>query len=107
MTASEIHTRIQQSASGPTIAVTIVIPQEFAQLPPDQSGARLNALLDQIRSAPEFVVYDFQMRGAYEEPPTKEALFGHNTLVEVRLPYTLHLPSNVPFEGGCPLVRRK
>lgn len=58
-------------------------------------------MLHQIRTAPEFTIYGFQTLASYEVPPAKEKLLGYNTLVEVSIPYTLHLPSNVPFTVTC------
>ena len=51
-------------------------------------------------------IYGFTTMGSYEKPISKENLFGYNTSVKVSLPYTLHLPNEMPFEVICPGVGR-
>jgi hypothetical protein len=104
MTHSEFHARIRQTENGPTISVQIIVPEEVAKLPPKQAEEQLNVLLRQIRCSPEFAIHGLQTVASYEVPPPKETLHGHNTLVEVRLPYTLHIPNELPFEVTCPQV---
>ena len=94
----EFRAQIQQTADDPMIPVRVIVPE----------------LLNQVRVRPEFTWYGFRTLAAYETPPPRSAMLGHNTLVEFSLPYTLHLPSEIPFEvtrpqaqGGATVVLRK
>ncbi len=102
MALPEFHARIQQTATGPTISVRIIASEEVAKLPREEAEGQLNSLLHQIRTTSELIIYGFHTLASYVHPPPKEALLGHNTRVEFSLPYTLHLPSNMPFEVTCP-----
>jgi hypothetical protein len=106
MSLAEFHARIQQTESDPIIPVVIVAPQEVARLPHEEAEARLSALLNQVRVRPELIIYSFATLASYVDPPDRTALLGYNTLVEISLPYTLHLPNDMPFEMTCPQTGR-
>lgn len=102
MTFIEFHARIQEVENGPVVSVRVIAPEEIARLPREEAEGHLSALLNQVRLRPEFVVYGFATMASYVDPPRRETLFGYNTLVEISLPYTLHLPNKMPFEMTCP-----
>ena len=98
MATAEFHARVQQTQSDPVVPVRIFAPQEIAGLPRAEAEARLSALLSQVRVRSELILYGFSTLASYVDPPPREALQGYNTLVEISLPYTLHLPNGMPFE---------
>ena len=106
MALAEYSAKIQQSASDPMIAVHVLASREIADQPREQAESQLDALLHQVRIKPEFVLYSLRTVSSYVDPLSRSKLFGHNTLVEISLPYTLHLPSDVPFDVACPEAGR-
>ncbi|MFY9724261.1 MAG: hypothetical protein WAJ87_02135 [Bryobacteraceae bacterium] len=102
MALGEFHARIQQTETDPVVSVRIVAPAEIANLPREEAEARLSNLLQQVRVGPEFIMYGFWTRASYVDPLSRAALLGHNTLVEISIPYTLHLPNDLPFEVTYP-----
>ncbi|MFZ0769793.1 MAG: hypothetical protein WCA49_08325 [Candidatus Sulfotelmatobacter sp.] len=106
MGITEFQALVQPTADSPQISVRVAASAEISSLPHDQAEARLSELLNQVRFAPEFTLYGFWTRASYVEPPVRSALHGHNTRVEVSLPYTLHLPSNMTFELVHPQIGR-
>ncbi len=101
MALAEFRTRIQQTENEPVVPVRIVASQEIASLPREEAEARLSALLTQVRVRPEFILYGVESLASYIDPPPRAALLGYNTLVEISLPYTLHLPNDMPFDVAC------
>ena len=106
MALAEFKARVQQTENDPVISVHVVAPDEIARLPREDAEARLSALLNQVRAKPELILYGFRTLASYVDPPPREALLGHNTLVEISIPYTLHLPNDMPFELTCPQAGR-
>ena len=106
MALREFHARIQQTESDPVVPVRIVAQEEIASLPREQAEEHLSALLHQVRVRPEFILYGLGTLASYVDPPPRTALLGHNTVVDVSLPYTLHLPNDMPFEVSCPQTGR-
>ena len=102
MALAEFQGRVRQTENDPAISVHVVAPAEIARLPREDAEARLSALLNQVRAKPELILYGFRTLASYVNPPPREALLGHNTLVEISIPYTLHLPNDMPFEVTCP-----
>lgn len=92
MALAEFQARVRQTENDPAISVHVVAPDEIARLPREDAEARLSALLNQVRVRPELILYGFRTLASYVDPPPREALLGHNTLVEISIPYTLHLP---------------
>jgi hypothetical protein len=101
MARIELLATIQPTVDDPMIPVRLLVSQEVASLPVDEAKKTIGSLLHEIRIRPEFVLYGFRTTAAYVDPLPRSQLFGHNTLVEVSLPYTLHLPSGVPFDVSC------
>jgi hypothetical protein len=106
MALTEYSAKIQQTASDPMITVHVIASREIAGQPREQAESQLSALLHQVRIRPELVLYSFRTVSSYEDPLPTSSLFGHNTLVEISLPYTLHLPSDMPFDVTCPEAGR-
>jgi hypothetical protein len=104
MAVSEFHAEVQQTADDLGVHVAILAPEEIRALPRPEAEERLSILLHQLRVRPELIVYGFGTFGSYVDPIPREQLFGHNTLVEVNLPYTLHLPVHRVFPVRCPQV---
>jgi len=50
------------------------------------------------------MMYGVGTFGSYIDPIPRARLFGHNTLIEANLPYTLHLPAHRVFRVTCPHV---
>ena len=94
MATSEFHAEVQQTADDPRVSIAILAPEEIRALPRPEAEERLSTLLHQLRVRPEFTIYGFGTFASYVDPIPREQLFGHNTLVEVNLPYTLHLPTH-------------
>ena len=118
MTLREFYAQIQQTTADPMIPVRIIASEEIARLPREQADSRISALLHQVRVRPEFVWYGSRSLARLVTPPPRTALLGHNTLVEFSLefslPYTLHLPSEMPLQmtrpqaaGRATIVLRK
>jgi hypothetical protein len=106
MGLAEFHAQVQQSESGLVLPVVVIAPEEIARLPREEARARLSGLLHQVQPRPELIIYGFATLASYVDPPMRKALLGYNTLVEISLPYTLHLPSDMPFEVMCPQTGR-
>jgi hypothetical protein len=102
MALAEFQARVRQTEDDLDVSVHVIAPDEIARLPREDAEARLSALLNQVRVRPEFVVYGFRTLASYVDPPPREAMLGHNTLVEISIPYTLHLPNDVPIDVRCP-----
>src|ERR1035437_650694 len=98
MALAEFRVHIQQTENDPIVPVRIVAPEEIARLPREEAEARLSALLHQVRVPPELILYGFASLASYVDPPPRTALLGYNTVVEISLPYTLHLPNDMPFD---------
>ncbi len=94
--------RIQQNPNDPLVSVRMLVADEVATLSKEQAVKELSPLVQQIRLAPEFIIHGFETHGSYGNPLTREILLGYNTLVEVNLPYTVHLPNEMPFSVKCP-----
>ena len=101
MARVEVLAKIQPTVDDPMISVRLLVPQEVASLPVDVAEKTIDSLLHEVRIRPELVLYGFRTTAAYVDPLLRSQLFGHNTLVEVSLPYTLHLPSGAPFDVSC------
>lgn len=99
---AKFHAQIQASPQSPRISVTAIVPDELTAVPLEDAKKYLAEMLQNVRPAPEFVMHGFATVASYEKPIPKEQLMGHNTLVDVSLPYTLHLPSGIPFNVICP-----
>jgi hypothetical protein len=97
MPLTEYRAAFQQTADDPRVSVTLIAPEEIRTLPRAEAEERLSALLHQVRARPELILYGVGAFSSYVEGIRREALLGHNTLVEVNLPYTLHLPQSMPF----------
>ncbi len=104
MAVSEFHAEVQQTADDPRVHVTILAPEEIRALPRPEAEQHLSILLHQLRVRPEMIVYGFGTFGSYVDPIPREQLLGHNTFVEVNLPYTLHLPVHRAFRVRCQQV---
>jgi hypothetical protein len=104
MATSEFHAEVQQTADDPRVRIAILAPEEIRALPRPEAEERLSTLLHQLRVRPEFTIYGFGTFASYVDPIPREQLFGHNTLVEVNLPYTLHLPAHRVFPVRCPQI---
>lgn len=102
MAAAEFRARIQQAENDPVVPVRIIAPGDIAGLPPEEAEARLSALIHQVRVRPEFTLYSFATLASYVDPPPRAVLLGYNTLVDISLPYTLHLPNGMPFDVTYP-----
>jgi hypothetical protein len=102
MSLAKFHARIRPMEGDREISVVVLAPQEIAGLPREAAEAHLSNLLNQVRPRPELIVYGFSTLASYVNPPPRTALLGHNTLVEISLPCTLHLPNDMPFEVRCP-----
>jgi hypothetical protein len=102
MVLAEYLAKIQQTAGDPMIPVHVIASREIATQPREQAERQLDALLHQVRIRPEIVLYSLRTVSSYEDPLPKSNLFGHNTLVEICLPYTLHLPSDMPLDVAYP-----
>lgn len=102
MALADYSAKIQQTPSDPMITVHVVASSEIARQPREEAESQLSALLHQVRIRPELVLYSLRTVSSYEDPLPKSKLLGHNTLVEISLPYTLHLPSDMPFDVTCP-----
>jgi hypothetical protein len=98
MERAEFYAKIQVAPNDPVIAVRVIADAGIARLPRPEAEVQLSSLLNQVRPKSEFVLYGFRTLGEYVDVPPKESLHGHNTLVEISLPYTLHLPSGMLFE---------
>lgn len=113
MAFAEFRARIRQTGNDPMVPVRILAPQEIAGLPREEVETRLSGLLHQVRIRPELIVYGFASLASYVDPPPRAALLGYNTVVEISLPYTLHLPDGMPFDvtrpeaGRAAIVARK
>ena len=101
---AKFHAKIQASPDSPQISITAIVPDEVTALPLEDAKKYLAEIVQNVRPVPEFVIHGFATVASYEKPIPKEQLMGHNTLVEVSLPYTLHLPSGMPFNVKCPGV---
>ncbi|MGB9457168.1 MAG: hypothetical protein WCB12_14065 [Bryobacteraceae bacterium] len=97
MSMVEFHVLVQQTAADAPLQVTLLADEEIRALPPEQATERLSSLLHHVRVRPEFTIYGFGTFASYVEPPNPAQFRGYNTLVEVNLPYTLHLPSGMLF----------
>jgi hypothetical protein len=106
MTLTKFRAHIQQTQNDAVVPVRIVAPEEIARLPREEAKARLSALLHQVRVKPEFILYGFASLASYVDPPPRATLLGYNTLVEISLPYTLHLPNDMPFDVASPAMGR-
>jgi hypothetical protein len=93
---AKFRAKIQASPDSPQISITAMVPEEVTALPLEDAKKYLAEIVQNVRPAPEFVIHGFATVASYEKPIPKEQLMGHNTLVEVSLPYTLHLPSGMP-----------
>ena len=93
----EFHVLIQQTAADAPLEVTLLADKEICALSLEQATERLNALLQQVCVRPEVTIYGFGTFASYVEPPDPEQFGGYNTLVEMNLPYTLHLPNGMLF----------
>lgn len=93
----EFPATVQQTAADNPVRLTLLAEEAIRTLPPEQATERLNLLLQQVRVRPEFTIYSFGTYGSYVEPPNLDQFRGYNTLVEVNLPYTLHLPTGRLF----------
>ena len=102
MALMEFHAEVQQTADDPRVHIVILAPEEIRTLPRAEAAERLSVLLHQLRVHPELTVYGFGTFGSYVNPIPREQLLGYNTLVEVNLPYTLHLPVHRAFPVRCP-----
>ncbi len=101
MALLEYHAEVQQTAEDPKVRITILADEEIRLLSPVEAENCLSVLLHQLRVRPEFTIYGFGTFASYVDPIPREQLFGCNTLVEVNLPYTLHLPIHRAFPVGC------
>ena len=97
MGMAEFRVLVQQTAADTPLQVTLLADEEIRALPPEQATERLSSLLHQVRVRPEFTIYGFGTFASYVERPNPGHFRGYNTLVEVNLPYTLHLPSGMLF----------
>lgn len=88
---------VQQTAADNPVRLTLLAEEAIRTLPPEQATERLNLLLQQVRVRPEFTIYSFGTYASYVEPPNRDQFHGFNTLVEVNLSYTLHLPTGRLF----------
>lgn len=104
MALLEFNADVQQTAEDPRVSVAILAPEEIRTLSRADAEERLSILLHQLRVRPEFIIYGFGTFASYVNPIPREQLLGHNTLVEVNLPYTLHLPIHRTFRIRCPQV---
>ncbi len=104
MPISEFQAEVQQTAEDPRLRVAILADDGIRTLPRAEAEEYLSGLLHQLRVRPEFTLYGFGTFSSYLEPMPSEQLFGQNTLVEVSLPYTLHLPVHRAFRVRCPQV---
>lgn len=93
----EFRALVQQTAADTPLEVTLLADEEIRALPFGQATERLDPLLHQVRVRPEFTIYGFGTFASYVEPPNPEQFRGYNTLVEMNLPYTLHLPTGMLF----------
>jgi hypothetical protein len=101
---AQFHARVRQTETDPPVDVRVLAPKEITRLPREDAEAQLSALLQQVRVRPELMLYGFSTLASYVDPPDRTALFGHNTLVEISLPYTLHVPTGMVFEVKCPEI---
>jgi hypothetical protein len=99
---AKFKARIQAAPDSPAISITAIVSDELAALPSEEANKHLATLLQHVRPKPEFVIHGFTTVASYENPIPRESLLGHNTLVEVSIPYTLHLPNNTQFSVVCP-----
>jgi hypothetical protein len=97
MVLAEYRAGFQQTADDPRVSVTIIAPEEIRTLPRAEAEQRLSTLLHQVRTKPELMLYGFGAFSSYVEPIPREALLGYDTFVDLNLPYTLHLPDNMPL----------
>lgn len=104
MKMAEFPALIQQTAEDPKIRVVVIAPDEIRRLPSAEAKKRLSALAHQVRVRPELVVYHVGTFGSYVEPLSRRQLMGHNIVVEINLPYTLHVPAGMAFQVRCPQV---
>jgi hypothetical protein len=104
MALLEYHAEVQQTTEDSRVRIAILADEEIRSLPREQAEERLSALLHQLRVRPEFIIYELGTFASYVEPVSREELFGFNTLVEVNLPYTLHLPIHRAFPVRCPQI---
>jgi hypothetical protein len=102
MGLAEFRLIVRQTQDDAPVGVTLLAPEEIRALPQVEAKERLNPLLHQVRVRPEFTIYGFGTYSSYVERPAEEGLYGHNTLVEVNLPYTLHLPTGMLFPLTVP-----
>jgi hypothetical protein len=93
----EFPVLVQQTAADNPVRLTLLAEEAIRTLPPEQATERLKLLLQQVRVRPEFTIYSFGTYASYVEPPKPDQFHGYNTLVEVNLPYTLHLPTGRLF----------
>ena len=97
MALVEFSAMVQQTATDTPVRLTLLAEEAIRALPPDQVAERLNLLLHQVCVRPEFTIYNFGAYASYVEPQNPDQFHGYNTLVEVNLPYTLHLPRGMLF----------
>ncbi|MEQ1949448.1 MAG: hypothetical protein ABL995_19815 [Bryobacteraceae bacterium] len=97
MALIEFPATVRQTATDDPVRLTIFAEETIRELPPDQVTERLNPMLNQVRVRPEFTIYDFGTYGSYVAPPSHDRVHGYNTLVEMNLPYTLHVPTGMLF----------
>jgi hypothetical protein len=75
------------------VQLVLYAPEEVWELAKEDADKRVSELLHQIRVRPEIHLFSSGVKFGYEHPPDKAQYGGYNTVVELNLPYCLHLPN--------------